>query len=101
MANQEMGDVFKKELSKQFYDIIKRVIVTEKTTRAMEFDNVLTFEVDKRASKILIKLLIETELGKKVKSVNTVNSITGKKRAFVSFVDEGAASKLAAELKLV
>lgn len=96
-----MEDVFKKELSKQFYDIIKNVLVSEKTTRQIEFDNKMTFEVSKKATKALIKLLIETELGKKVKKVNMINSITGKKKAIVTFADEAVASDLASQFGMV
>ncbi len=99
--DKKMEDVFKKELSKQFYDVIRKVVVSEKTTRLIEFDNKIVFEVTKAASKPLVKLLIENELGKKVKAVNTVNSITGKKRAIVTFADDGVASDLASEFGLV
>ena len=101
MAEAKVEDTFKKELSKQFYDVIRKVVVTEKATRMIEFENKLVFEVERSASKPVIKLLIENELGKKVKSINTVNSITGKKRAIVTFQDEGAASDLSSELGMV
>ncbi len=94
-------DTFKKELSKQFYDTFKRVIVTEKATRMIEFENKLTFEVAREVSKPVIKLLIENELGKKVKRVNTVNNINGNKRAIVTFMQDGGASDLSSELGLV
>lgn len=92
---------FKAELSKQFYDVIKRVIVSEKNTRLAEFENKLVFEIDRAANKPVIKLLIESEFGKKVTKVNTVNSINGKKEAIVTFADEGAASDLSSELGLI
>ena len=38
---------------------------------------------------------------KKVKSVNTQNSITGKKKAIVTFAEEGVASDLSSTLGLV
>lgn len=99
MANVE--ETFKKELSAQFYDIVRKVEVSEKATRLIEFENKLVFEVIRSASKPMIKLLIENEFKKPVKSVNTVNSITGKKKAIVTFKDEGVASELASELGLV
>ena len=77
------------------------MIVTEKATRMIEFENKLTFEVARGISKPVIKLLIENELGKKVKRVNTVNDINGNKRAIVTFVGEGAASDLSSDLGLV
>lgn len=93
--------VFKKELSKQFYEIIRKVVVSEKTTRMIEFENKMVFEVNRAASKPIIKLLIENEFDKKVKKVNVVNGIQGEKRAIVTFEQEGVASDLASELGLV
>ena len=101
MAQEKVEDVFKKELSAQFYDIIKKVVMSEKATRLVEFDNKMIFEVERYASKPLIKLLIENEFDLKVKKVNTVNAIDGKKRAIVTFEKEGAASDLAAKLGLI
>ena len=98
---KKVEDTFKAELSKQFYDIIRKVVVTEKATRMIEFENKLVFEVERSASKPVIKLLIENELGKKVKSINTVNSINGKKRAIVTFKEESAASDLSSDLGMV
>jgi len=99
--DKNMQEVFKKELSGQFYDVIKKVIVSEKATRMMEFENKLIFEVERFANKSMIKLLIENEFGKTVKSVNTVNAIDGKKKAIVTFKEEQVASDLASELGLV
>jgi len=98
---KNMEEVFKKELSSQFYDIIKKVVMSEKSTRLIEFENKMTFEVVKFATKPMIKMLIENEFGKTVKSVNTVNAIDGKKRAIVTFKEESVASDLAAELGLI
>ena len=100
MADKKVEEVFKKELSKQFYTVVRRVLVTEKATRLIEFENKMTFEVDSAATKPMLKLLVENELGKKVKRINTVNSHDGKKRAIVTFEEEGAASDLSSELGL-
>ncbi len=94
-------ETFKKELSSQFYEIVKRVIMSEKSTRLIEFENKMTFEVARFATKPMVKMLIENEFGKKVKKVNMVNAIDGKKRAIVTFKDESVASDLAAELGLI
>ena len=99
--NKSMEETFKKELSAQFYDVVRKVEVSEKATRLIEFENKLVFEVARSASKPLIKLLIENEFGKTVKSVNTLNSITGVKKAIVTFKEEGVASDLSSELGLV
>jgi large subunit ribosomal protein L23 len=100
-SQKSMEEVFKKELSAQFYDVIKKVILSEKATRLAEFENKLVFEVERYASKPMVKLLIENEFGRKVKQVNTVNSARGKKQAIVTFKDEGVASDLSSELGLV
>ena len=99
--SKNMEETFKKELSSQFYDIVEKIIMSEKSTRLVEFENKMTFQVAKFATKPMIKLLIENEFGKKVKSVNTVNAIDGKKRAIVTFKDESVASDLASELGLI
>lgn len=52
-------------------DIIKRPIITEKTSELME-NNKYAFEVDMRSNKTEIKLAIETIFDVKVKKINTV-----------------------------
>lgn len=89
------------EFSKLFYGVIKRVIVSEKATRLIEFENKLVFEIVKNADRSLIKTLVEKEFDKKVKSVNIIKSIDGKKRAIVTFAQEGVASELSSELGLI
>jgi len=53
------------------YQVIKRPVVTEKTTMNQEFNNVYTFAVDRRANKIEIKKAIEELFEVKVDSVRT------------------------------
>lgn len=55
----------------ELYDVIRRPIVTEKSTLASEA-NALVFEVAKHANKPLIKQAVETLFNVKVKAVNTV-----------------------------
>jgi large subunit ribosomal protein L23 len=54
------------------YDIIQRPIITEKTQRLMDFENVYTFEVDKRANKPMIKDAVESIFDVDVLKVRTV-----------------------------
>jgi len=61
------------------YQIIKRPIVTEKTTKLSE-KNKYTFEVDKNANKIEIKHAVEELFNVKVVSVNVINEIAKAKR---------------------
>lgn len=59
-------------------DIIKRPIVTEKSTDLLA-DNKYTFEVDMRASKIQVKAAVEEIFKVKVEKVNT-SRVKGKLR---------------------
>ena len=63
----------------KYYEIIKRPIITEKTTKLAE-TGVYTFEVDKKANKIEIANAIEEIFKVKVVSVNTINVLPKKKR---------------------
>ena len=63
----------------KYYEIIKRPIITEKTTKLAEA-GVYTFEVDKKANKIEIANAIQEIFKVKVVSVNTINVLPKKKR---------------------
>jgi large subunit ribosomal protein L23 len=54
------------------YDIIQRPIITEKTQRLMDYENVYTFEVDKRANKRMIKDAVEAIFDVEVLKVRTM-----------------------------
>lgn len=58
-------------------EIIKRPLITEKTSIQKELYNQLTFEVDRRANRIEIKRAIETVFNVRVSSVKTLQ-VTGK-----------------------
>ena len=62
------------------YDIIRRPIVTEKSTLASE-SGAVVFEVDIRATKPQVKIAIEELFNVKVKAVNTLVS-KGKVKRF-------------------
>jgi large subunit ribosomal protein L23 len=83
----------------RMYDVVRRPIVTEKTTLGGEYGQV-TFEVAIDATKPEIKVAVETLFDRKVKSVNTLvnkgktkrfRGRPGKrsdmKKAIVTFVD--------------
>lgn len=63
-----------------FKDIIIRPIITEKTMRYMDENNVVTFEVKKGANKILIRQAVEGIFKVDVDKVNIVNVRPKKKR---------------------
>jgi len=62
------------------YDVIRKPIITEKSTRASEA-NAVVFEVAKSATKPLIKEAVETLFNVKVKAVNTLRT-EGKVKRF-------------------
>ena len=62
-----------------FYQIIKRPLITEKATKQKEQVNQLTFEVDRHANKILVRNAIENIFKVKVLNVTVIN-VRGKKR---------------------
>ena len=59
------------------YDIIKRPVITEKTSIQKEATNQVTFEVDQTANRIEIQRAIETVFKVKVAKVRTMQ-VTGK-----------------------
>jgi len=64
----------------RMYDVVRRPIVTEKSTRGSEHNQV-TFEVPMWASKPEVKVAIETLFQVKVKAVNTI-VVGGKTKRF-------------------
>jgi large subunit ribosomal protein L23 len=67
-------------VSAKLYDLIKRPVVTEKTTSLSQFNQV-EFIVQKTASKVEIKKAVEEIFGVKVASINTINQ-KGKQKVF-------------------
>ncbi|MDJ0515335.1 MAG: 50S ribosomal protein L23 [Okeania sp. SIO2F4] len=65
--------------SRDLVDIIKNPVVTEKATRLMEL-NQYTFDVDPRATKPMIKEVIEQLFEVKVTGINTLNLPRKKRR---------------------
>ncbi|NEQ38884.1 MAG: 50S ribosomal protein L23 [Okeania sp. SIO3I5] len=70
--------------SRDLVDIIKNPVVTEKATRLMEL-NQYTFDVDPRATKPMIKEVIEQVFEVKVIGINTLN-LPRKKRRVGKFI---------------
>ncbi len=54
------------------YDILKRPLITEKSTIQKEAANQLSFEVDRRANKVEIRRAVEKVFGVKVVDVRTM-----------------------------
>jgi large subunit ribosomal protein L23 len=67
------------------YEIIKRPLITEKTSIQKEIANQLTFEVDRRANRIEIKQAIESAFKVKVAKIQTMQ-VSGKVKRRGRFV---------------
>lgn len=65
---------------KNWRDIIRRPLITEKGTLAKEVSNQLVFEVDRRANKIEIRDAVERAFDVQVTKVRTINFKGKKKR---------------------
>ena len=61
------------------YDVIKKPLVTEKTTVEKDDKNVISFVVNRAANKIEIKAAVEQLFNAEVAAVNTVN-VAGKSK---------------------
>ena len=64
------------------YDVIKKPLVTEKTTIVKDENNVIAVVVNRAANKIEIKAAVEALFNAKVAAVNTVN-VAGKSKRTV------------------
>jgi len=63
------------------YQIIKKPLITEKTSLGKDEHNMVAFVVDRAASKIEIKQAVEKFFKTQVKDVNTV-TMAGKRKRF-------------------
>lgn len=62
------------------YAVIKRPLITEKSTIVRDEGNQYIFEVDRRANKIEVRKAVETLFKVKVLEVRTMNMLGKKKR---------------------
>jgi large subunit ribosomal protein L23 len=61
------------------YKVLKRPLVTEKSTQEKKQSNQIVFEVDRRANKIMVRSAVESIFKVKVLSVQLMN-VKGKQR---------------------
>ena len=66
----------------QYYDLVRRPVVTEKSTSMQAMRNQFTFEVAASANKVEVKKAIETLFSVKVLKVNMVSMQGKQKRTF-------------------
>ena len=61
-------------------DVLKRPVITEKSSEAMAAEDKYTFDVDTRANKTQVKIAVEEIFDVKVANVNIINYKPKKKR---------------------
>ena len=79
------------------YEVLKRPVITEKTSEIQDVDNQYVFQVDRRANKLQVKAAVEERFDVEVERVNiiTMKAKTrrrGRKSTTVRFVplEEGS-----------
>ena len=80
---------------------LKYPFVTEKAMVLLENQSKLQFLVTREASKDDVKREIEKSFGQKVKSVRTLMTMHGQKKAIVSFENDKAAEEILSRLGLM
>ena len=68
--------------AEQFYDVIRRPLVTEKSSGAQEAGNKFTFEVATESNKVEVRKAIETLFSVSVESVNIITMPAKRRRVF-------------------
>ena len=80
------------------YDILLKPHVTEKTMNLIDFDNEITFVVNRKANKTQVKRAFEELYEEKVARVNTHITLKGIKIAYIKLVEEEMAEEIAVKL---
>ncbi len=70
---------------REAHQIIKRPLITEKTTRLKDEENQIAFVVDSQANKMEIRQAVEKLFKVKVTRVQTMNAVGKRKRMGRSF----------------
>jgi large subunit ribosomal protein L23 len=81
--------------------VLKHPFVTEKAMVLLENENKLQVLVNRQATKQQIKREIEKAFDHKVKSVSTIMTMHGEKKAIVSFENEKAAEEILSRLGIM
>ncbi|MGB3458961.1 MAG: 50S ribosomal protein L23 [Halobacteriota archaeon] len=81
--------------------VLKHVLPSEKATLMIDSENKLPFVVDLRANRAEIKREVEIVFETPVKSVRTMISSKGKKKAIIEFEDEGKAKEVGTSLGIL
>jgi len=80
---------------------LKHIVPTEKATLMIDSENKVQFIVDLRASKREIKSEVERVFETPVKSVRTMLTFKGEKKAIIELEEEGKAKEIGTSLGIL
>ena len=83
------------------FEVIRFVLMTEKSIRMVELQNKLVFIVTRSAKKPQIKSAVQDAFGSPVSNITTMVDQSGRKKAFVKFKTAGAAGDIAIKLGVI
>lgn len=83
------------------HQVIKTPLTTEKAMKKMEDENTMVFFVHNRSTKPQIKTAFQKLYNVKVRSVNTLNTITGNKKAYIRLAADSDSLTLANKIGLI
>jgi len=81
--------------------IIRKTVITEKAIEMIQKENKLTFIVDRRANKPMIKRAVEMLFDVEVEKVNALITPKGEKKAIVKLAKEYSALEIATNLGIL
>ncbi len=81
-----------------YFKIIKKPLITEKTFDLIEKENKLVFMVNRKSNKSQIKRAVEKIHNVKVIKVNTMITPQGEKKAFIKLHPDYSAQDIAIDL---
>ena len=83
------------------YSILVSPCTSERFYKKMENENTIIFYVAQKANKQEIKAAFKEAFGVKPEKVNTMNTILGKKKAFIKLPKSNEASEIANKIGLI
>lgn len=83
------------------FDVIRFVLMTEKSIRMVEGQNKLVFIVNRFSKRPQIKSAVENAFNSPVSGIKVLIDQDGRKKAFVKFKNSGAAGDIAIKLGII
>ena len=83
------------------YSILLAPCTSERFYKKMEKDNTIIFYVSQKANKQQIKAAFKDAFGVKPQRVNTMNTVLGRKKAFIKLPKSNEASEIANKIGLL